>query len=364
MTIQQNIMRFDRGELRSPVRTEEGYILAEGYMSKPGILEYRDSNGNIIRELITAEELHRVDSLNTLGRKPLTLQHPSVVVGPTNVATYGCGDVDGDISIADNGYIRIKMAVRRSDCITSIDNGDTVEISPGYFCDVDHTPGIHPQFGAYDAIQRNRRYNHVAIVDRARGGPEIRMRLDSEDISLVDLQKDDTSTSIEHENIEECLETNVREDALKIEEVVSKVMACLKIDKLEDLEAAVVALQEASEKAPEVQKNDSAFDEIAAIEYSNERFKFAGLAQTHGVDIGNLKNSEIVSAIAKKISPELRVDASVDFCMGLIAGTKVVVVEEPILKFDGKVEPKEKAQPSNYDPRLQRLRNELNEKHE
>ena len=56
-----------------------------------------------------------------------------------------------------------------------------VELSPGYECDVDATPGIDPVYGAYDTVQV-KRYggNHTAMCDKARGGADIRLlRTDS-----------------------------------------------------------------------------------------------------------------------------------------------------------------------------------------
>lgn len=68
------VQRFDRGELRSAVRTPEGYYLAEAYVARPGVYEYLNADGSTRRELILPEELHHADSLATLARKPVTLE--------------------------------------------------------------------------------------------------------------------------------------------------------------------------------------------------------------------------------------------------------------------------------------------------
>src|SRR5690606_36395618 len=60
-----------------------------------------------------------------------------------------------------------------------IRNGGKSGLSPGYTCRIDETPGTHPIFGPYDAIQRDRVYNHVAHTDSPRGGPTVRLRVDS-----------------------------------------------------------------------------------------------------------------------------------------------------------------------------------------
>jgi hypothetical protein len=101
-------------------------------------------------------------------------------VTPDNVGHLGVGDLDGEVTAEApeaGGFVRVKLAIRRADAIQAVKGGKT-ELSPGYVTLLDPTPGVDPEFGPYDAVQRDRRYNHLAIVDVARGGPEIRLRAD------------------------------------------------------------------------------------------------------------------------------------------------------------------------------------------
>ena len=163
--------RRDRGELLSARVMPNGTLLVEGRIAKPGILEYIREDGSIQRELIRAEELFKKDSLRTLGRVPITLEHPPEDVTPRNVQRFGVGDVDGDIVIDDEGFVRIKMAVRREDAIIAIRKGKQ-ELSPGYALRLDTTGGVHPKFGAFDAEQLDRVYNHA----RSRTWPAVATR--------------------------------------------------------------------------------------------------------------------------------------------------------------------------------------------
>ncbi|MGB1276011.1 MAG: DUF2213 domain-containing protein, partial [Nannocystaceae bacterium] len=54
--------------------------------------------------------------------------------------------------------------------IEAIESGKR-QVSNGYMADYDMTPGVTPDGQEYDAVQRNIRGNHIAIVDRARCGP-------------------------------------------------------------------------------------------------------------------------------------------------------------------------------------------------
>lgn len=350
----KNVFRCDRGELRSPIRTEEGYILADGYFARPGVLEYRDASGNVFRELIPEEELHRADSLSTMGRKPVTYEHPPELVNKDNVATYGCGDTDSEITIADNGYVKVRLAIRRADLIDAVERGDAVELSPGYFCDLDVTPGVHEKYGAYDAIQRNRRYNHLASVGLARGGRDIRLRTDSEDVILVDLQKSNSSTSMEEESVVENIQES-KEASVNADEMMKKTMEWLGVSDASAIEGAITTLKQPV--VQEVVKTDSVFNEDLAIKYADERIGLVEMAKTYNVDSVGVKNSDLVVEIAKKIAPEVRTDASQDFYLGLIAGAKASPPkEEPILKFDGKIDNEvTEVKSRGYDSRLAKL---------
>lgn len=177
----RRVIRYDRSAAMMPAeRTREGYLRVPARVAKPGVLEYRDSNGNITLELIDEDELHNADSLRSMASKPVTLEHPLEEVNPDNISSLSVGDVGERIEILsdDGGFVQIVMVIRRRDAIEAVDDGK-LEVSPGYSVTIDPTPGVHPQFGRYDAVQRNRRYNHVAIVDEARGGPTIRLRADS-----------------------------------------------------------------------------------------------------------------------------------------------------------------------------------------
>ncbi len=174
--------RYDRAELLTATKTPEGYLLVEGFAARPGILRYRDAKraSGWRRELVRADALHAPDSLASLARKPVTLAHPPEFVGPDNVDAYGVGDVDGEITIADNGFVRVRAAIRRRDAIEAAAAG-SVQLSCGYEVDVVEESGTDAVFGEYDAVQSNRRYNHLAIVDVARGGDALRIRLDAGD---------------------------------------------------------------------------------------------------------------------------------------------------------------------------------------
>lgn len=173
--------RIDVSGLGAPRYQADGSLLIDGYVARPGVLVYTNADGSQRRELVTREVLR--DAAPGLGRKTLTLEHPDEDVSPANVAQVGVGDVDGEVTAYDDGYVRVKMCIRRQDAIEAFRSG-VQELSPGYACDLVMTPGVDPEFGPYDAIQTRRDYNHVALCTRARGGPTIRARADSADVAI------------------------------------------------------------------------------------------------------------------------------------------------------------------------------------
>lgn len=159
---------------------EDGTLLVEGMAAREGVYEYRTPRGTV-RELVTLEALQ--GDATGLARRVVTLDHPDPTtypkgVTPENVDKLGVGDTDGEVVVGDGGFTKVKIAVRRKDAIDAIRAG-TQELSPGYAVRLDRTPGTHPVHGRYDQRQVGRSYNHLAIVDRARGGREIRLRADS-----------------------------------------------------------------------------------------------------------------------------------------------------------------------------------------
>lgn len=168
--------RVDRGELLASKPGPGGSLLVTGYAAREGVLVYRDAAGRETRELVPLSTLEA--SAPGLARATVTLEHPREDVSPSNVAQLGVGDVGSRVTLHDDGYVEVQLAVRRQDALDAI-RGGKVELSPGYRVRLDPTPGTHPVHGRYDAIQVEREYNHLAIVGNARGGATVRLRADA-----------------------------------------------------------------------------------------------------------------------------------------------------------------------------------------
>jgi hypothetical protein len=176
------VERWDRGEVRRAYMTPEGFLFVEGTATRCGVFEYRQPDGTVIRELRDDADVLNPESLATLGRKPTTLLHPEVngkrvLVTPHNWSTFATGAV-GEKIVAAGGYVDVTLTVNRADALAAIRDG-MHELSCGYECDIDRTPGTHPTYGAYDQRQKNIEYNHVAVVPQGRAGDEARLHFDA-----------------------------------------------------------------------------------------------------------------------------------------------------------------------------------------
>ena len=185
-TIRKDVVREDFADLEPARWTDEGYLRFQGFVARPGIMEY-DEGGVVVRVLVPPETLHSKAALDTLHLKPLTMHHPDPAMYPDQVTAenerdLAIGSTGERVVVRKDGRVAFSAIVRRADAIEEVRKmkaeGKILGLSPGYRCDEDCTPGVHMEYGAYDRIQTSRRYNHLAITDSPRGGPSVHFRID------------------------------------------------------------------------------------------------------------------------------------------------------------------------------------------
>lgn len=172
--------RIDRGGRITSKVDENGYLRIDGVVAHVGILEYMEDDGTIIREFVPEETLFDEESLKSLAGAPVTLQHPPEMVTPSNYKEYSQGSVNG-MPRRDGDNLVASMLVIGNEALHAVEYDGVSELSPGYSVDLDETPGEW-QGQKYDRVQRNRRYNHQAIVDAARGGSVCSLRFDGANV--------------------------------------------------------------------------------------------------------------------------------------------------------------------------------------
>lgn len=166
-------------------RNADGYMKVRARSARVGVYDYlgaevdpegkRFKAGEIVKVYRPAEEVFATDSLASFVAKPITDNHPAVPVNSRNWKDHARGTVFG--AVDEDGarnYVSFDLAFMDAALIDAIDSGKR-ELSNGYSCDLAFEDGTAPDGTRYQAVQRNIRGNHVAVVDRGRAGPECRV---------------------------------------------------------------------------------------------------------------------------------------------------------------------------------------------
>lgn len=175
-------IRVDKGEFRQPQMNPQGFLIADGYATRAGIFEYLMPDGSVQRELRPYEEVFDSASLKSLSNVIITNDHPPELVSSANASKYNVGHTS-EVE-ADGSYVKVGLTIINEDAIKAVQSKEKQELSCGYVCDLELTPGDF-EGTRYDAIQRNIRYNHLALVTYGRAGPEARVRIDSADGEVI-----------------------------------------------------------------------------------------------------------------------------------------------------------------------------------
>ena len=176
------VTRYDFSRLGKLERTPNGGVRVPANVTRTGVLEYRRSDGSLLREWRPPEEVFAEDSLKTLRGITVVDGHPAMI-DSDNWREHAIGHT-GDVVEKADQFVRTELVVNDAVSVRRIDSGERKEISCGYRCELDMTSGTTPEGERYDAIQRNIRYNHVGLGPEnwGRAGKQVALILDSGDM--------------------------------------------------------------------------------------------------------------------------------------------------------------------------------------
>jgi uncharacterized protein len=158
-------------------RTPQGGIKVPAYLTRTGVFEYRTADGAVRREYRPPNEVFDAGSLKTLEDAPVTDLHQGMVRADS-YQTLAKGHVR-DVKKSGN-FVAANVLVQDAALVQAVERGDRREISCGYECSLEMTPGRTDSGQEYDAVQMNIKYNHAALlpVGAGRAGREVGLRLD------------------------------------------------------------------------------------------------------------------------------------------------------------------------------------------
>jgi hypothetical protein len=173
------VHRFDVATLGNAERTPQGFLRIPAYLTRVGVLEYKRADGTVVRELRPRDEVFKAGSLSTLSAAPVTDLHPTSMVTPKNVRELQIGHVSDTVK-ADGKHVAAHVTIQEEGAIAAVQAGKRRELSCGYQCRIDTTPGVY-EGESYDQVQRDIVYNHVAIGPKnwGRAGRDVALRVDS-----------------------------------------------------------------------------------------------------------------------------------------------------------------------------------------
>lgn len=176
----KTITAADRIEVTDGEDSPEGFLIKTGNIARTGVQEYLASElgldgldpMKVVRLYRPADEVFRPESMASFDGKPVTVDHPPVLVTRDNWKTYAVGDVCNVRRSGD--FMAAKIVLKDSAAINALKAGKH-ELSNGYTFTLDMTPGVAPDGQGYDGVQRNIRGNHLALVEAARCGSACRV---------------------------------------------------------------------------------------------------------------------------------------------------------------------------------------------
>ncbi len=158
----------------------EFWLIEENPLTKVGVFPYLGSQisdklepDKIYQVLRPAEEIQSQETINSFKLLPIVDDHTMLGTGDGMMPAEekGIHGVIGENVKAKEDMVVGDLKIYSETLKDLIENGKK-DLSMGYFCDYDLTPGTY-KGQHYDAIQRNIRGNHVALVDEGRMGKDV-----------------------------------------------------------------------------------------------------------------------------------------------------------------------------------------------
>lgn len=181
----------DRLTLDAPRRTADGYLAVRAKAARTGVYDYLAAEvgapanfkpTDTVKVYRDADEVFSPDAVRSFIGRPITNDHPRESVTAANWRDHARGTVMG--AMRDGDYLAFDLVLMDAATIDAV-NGGKRELSNGYQCQLDWTPGTAPDGTTYDARQTAIRGNHVAVVDAGRAGPHCAIK-DGERFALCD----------------------------------------------------------------------------------------------------------------------------------------------------------------------------------
>lgn len=307
-------IRYDSAKFKATI-DENGFLVDTPVVARIGVQVYYTEDGSSVREFRPAEEVFKDESLASYQGKPMTLNH--VFVNAENAKEVIVGAVSGKAEALGSSVVA-PIVVYDNAAIQEAIAGNAKELSVGYSATLDDTPGWgDPVTGEYilkiddrqelqapegwvefDAIQRDIKVNHLAMVYRGRAGIA-KLNMDGQqenpytDDVKSNIEEKDMTVKIKIDSAEVEVSKDVADHIAKLDSAIEAQKA--KVDTVEAerdaLKAKVDGIPAEIEKAVKAAKADA--EALAAL---------VTVATEAGVKADGLDAKGIKVAYVKEVS--------------------------------------------------------------
>ncbi|MBY2986385.1 DUF2213 domain-containing protein [Rhizobium leguminosarum] len=251
-------------------RTADGYGVVSAKVARGGNVQlYLGSEVGMndkatVRVYRPESEVFKKDAIASYAGVPVTINHPKNGVSADTWKDLAVGEVGDDV-LRDGEFVRVPMMLRDAKAIKAVEDGKR-ELSMGYSAEITIADGVTPTGETFDAIMSDFKMNHVAIVDQARGGAELRIGDGADKWGAAPISTTDKETV----TMTDALRTVVV-DGLSVQTTDQGAQAIAKL--LKDLEssAAKIVTSDAAHATAIAAKDE----EIGTLKAENQKLKDA-----------------------------------------------------------------------------------------
>lgn len=324
----------DRSSVGDVKTTKEGYLVATTRVARTGVQVYLARElGDVaieagfkpddpVRVYRHADEVFHPDSLSTITRLPVTIDHPKDEVTAENWSDLAVGEV-GDAYKTEPEWIIVNPMIKDSKA-TEAAKTTHKEISMGYSASIVRARDGLPAYFE----QKNIRYNHLALVPKGRAGEKARIG-DGWGISPInDFQPGDKPSTVGDRHMTDQLKTVVLGDKA-VQVAVADVAAIeqFKADMAKRLADAESAKKKAEEdkdeqigklKADLAKAQKDAEIDVDALVAARSELVATVKAIDAKIETAGKTDADIrKAAVAAKLGDEMVADASEAVILGM-----------------------------------------------
>lgn len=158
-------------------KTGDGYLVAQVRVARTGIQDYLGTELGrpdmpIVKVYRPPEAVFAADAMKSYAHRPVTNDHR----GTINASNWkdNASGITGDQILRDGEFVVVPMMLMDAAAIADYEAGKR-ELSMGYDAEIEFMDGTTPDGQPYNAVIKSMQMNHLALVDAARGGHELRI---------------------------------------------------------------------------------------------------------------------------------------------------------------------------------------------